>query len=200
MTEKKKPKILLHACCAPCLSQALTVLQGNWEWERVLPEKPDYDISVYFFNPNIHPQFEYIKRGDEVERLCKLMGNVQYIEGVYDVSNWIGLSEQLQDEPEGGKRCKVCFRIRLERTFNYAKENGYQAVATTLTLSPHKNAEVINEIGKELSDIYGIHYFSTDFKKQDGYKNSIKLSEKYELYRQDYCGCVYSKRDLEKSE
>lgn len=198
MANMKKKKLLLHTCCAPCLSQCLTVLQGQWEWERVLPEKPDYDIHVLFYNPNIHPQEEYIRRGDEVERLCGIMEDVLYIEGTYDLSNWITLTELYKDAAEGSTRCEICFRIRLEQVFEYASLNGYDLVATTLTVSPHKNAELINRIGEELSEVFNVRYLPSDFKKQDGYKNSITLSEKFKLYRQDYCGCVYSLRDSAK--
>jgi predicted adenine nucleotide alpha hydrolase (AANH) superfamily ATPase len=175
-----KPTLLLHACCAPCLSASL---------ERV---KDYFDTTVYFYNPNIDTENEYAYRKEEAERLCKLWG-VKFVCESHNKPEFINSVKGLELEPEKGKRCEVCFNLRLNKTFNKAKELGIEYFATTLTLSPLKNAELINEIGKKLSD-EKTKYLETDFKKRGGYLRSIALSKELGLYRQNYCGCEFSKR------
>lgn len=187
-------KLLLHACCAPCISQSLMVLQGKDKWEKVLTVKPDFDITIFFYNPNIHPIDEMQKRLAEVIQLAKIMDNTPVIEGRYNSDKWFDFARDLKDLPERGERCFLCYEMRLDESFRVAKERGFESVATTLTISPHKDAKAINRIGAELSTKYGIEYIVSNFKKDNGYKKSIEYSEKYNLYRQDYCGCVYSKK------
>ncbi|OQX95618.1 hypothetical protein B6I21_04475 [candidate division KSB1 bacterium 4572_119] len=174
-------KLLLHTCCAPCV-----IIPA----ERTIS---DFDITCFFFNPNIHPETEYIQRLDELKNYLKLK-KIKLIEQEYDVSQWFKEVKGLEDEPEGGKRCEVCFRMRLERTARYAKKNSFDAFTTVMSISPHKNAKLLNEIGNEMSQKYDIEYMEANFKKQDGFKLSVEKSKQYHLYRQDYCGCVFSKR------
>ncbi|MDI6654373.1 MAG: epoxyqueuosine reductase QueH [Candidatus Hydrothermarchaeota archaeon] len=176
-----KPKLLLHVCCAPCSTHVIETL------------KEDFDIVAYFYNPNIHPIDEYKLR---LENLKKL--DVKSIEGKYDVDAWFRATRGYENEPEGGRRCELCYRLRMGETAMFAKDNGYNYFATTLTTSPYKNARVINEIGKKLSKKYGVKFYSADFKERNGFKKSVELSKKYELYRQRYCGCVFSKGETPK--
>lgn len=180
-----KPRMLLHICCAP---DATVVI------ERVSPE---YEITGYFYNPNIHPKREYYLRLEEMKRLAQGMG-IELVCEEYDLDRWFALTRDLKDEPEGGRRCEVCFRMRLERAADYAKMNGFDMFTTVLTVSPHKKAEVINRIGEEIAREYEIPFLSANFKKKDGFKRSVELSKEFDLYRQDYCGCVYSKEEREK--
>ena len=176
----QKPRLLLHCCCAPCASYVLEYLS------------PFFKISILFFNPNIHPREEYNKRSAELYKLLTLAGystKVDIFLGDYDSDGFNTATVNLRDEPEGGARCRVCFELRLRETANRAKEGGFDYFATTLSVSPHKNAELLNEICGVLSEEFGIRYLHSDFKKRDGYKRSIELSKKYGLYRQDYCGC-----------
>ncbi len=191
-------KLLLHACCAPCLAPSMQVLTEEISWKRVLPEKPDFDISVFFYNPNIHPEKEYRQRLDEVRTLSKKTTGFEVIEGPYEIKEWFDMAREYRHEPERGKRCLLCYKMRLEKTFQEARRSEFEIIATTLTLSPLKDATVINRIGKELSEKYGIAYLETNFKKQNGVKRSSELSKKYGLYRQDYCGCVYSRLERER--
>ncbi len=181
---KNKPKILLHSCCAPCSTTAIFTLAS------------DYDITIFYYNPNIEPEKEYLKRkGEEVKfvhRLKEQGYNIEILDTDYDNPAFEKIAAPLKDEREGGKRCEKCFLLRLEKTAITAKENGFDLFATTLTVSPHKNAELINSIGNMLEEKIGIKYLETNFKKKDGYKKSIQYSKDYELYRQDYCGCQYS--------
>lgn len=177
------PKLMLHSCCAPCSSYVLEYLSRFFE------------ITVYYYNPNIFPEDEFIKRLNEQIKLIKKMS----FENKVSIINDGFLSEEyhaavlgLENEKEGGARCAACFRLRLEKTAQKAVENGYDYFTTTLTISPHKNAQVLNCIGGETGEKYGIKYLFSDFKKREGYKRSIQLSEEYGLYRQDYCGCEYS--------
>lgn len=178
----RKPKLLLHACCAPCSTTAI---------ERL---KDSFDITVYFYNPNMDGEAEYAKRARELTRLCKIFG-VDLVIEKYDNGEFYPLTGGLENEPERGKRCLVCYGIRLTKTAEYAKENGYEYFATTLTLSPHKDAEKLNLMGEKQGIEKGVKYLYSDFKKRGGYLRSIKLSKEYDLYRQSYCGCEYSKRD-----
>jgi predicted adenine nucleotide alpha hydrolase (AANH) superfamily ATPase len=151
-------------------------------------------VTGYFYNPNIHREEEYNTRLNELRRFSETSG-FKFIQGNYDSSEWAKKTIGLESEPEGGKRCDTCFRIRLEKTAGAAKERGFEAFATTLTISPRKKALVINRIGKELEDKYKVRYLSSDFKKKDGFKRSVELSKAHGLKRQDYCGCIYSLRD-----
>ena len=182
-----RPRLLLHACCAPCSSAVLESL------------KDVFDITVYFYNPNISPESEFLFRLDELKRLLPEMGlsDTDIVSPVYDDKEFENVVKGMEKLPEGGERCKKCYRLRLEKSVFYAKENNFDFVTTTLSISPYKNAQWLNEIGMELSEKYGIKYLCSDFKKGDGYKRSCQLSEKYGLYRHDYCGCVYSKRTKE---
>ena len=179
------PKLLLHACCAPCSSYVISYL-ANY-----------FDITILYYNPNIDTEKEYNYRLSELERFIKeyptkypvKVVSLGYLKEEYD-----SIVKGLENEPERGKRCLLCYKLRLEKSFIYAKENNFDYITTTLTLSPHKNSKVINEIGKDLESIYNFKYLYSDFKKRDGYKKSIILSHEYNLYRQDYCGCQYSKK------
>ena len=186
-----KQTLLLHACCAPCSSYVLEYLNEY------------FNITVFFYNPNITENAEYIKRSDELMRLIRELphsNEIEFIDGGYEPEKFTEIAKGLETEPEGGKRCFKCYRLRLEESARTAKENGFDYFTTTLSISPHKNAQVLNETGKELSDIYGVGYLFSDFKKRNGYKRSCELSEIYNLYRQDYCGCIYSKKERERNE
>ena len=181
--------LLLHACCAPCSSYVLEYLTQY------------FDISVFYYNPNISPYPEYEKRISELKRLVKempLLDKINFIDGKYDPEIFFNMAKGLEALPEGGERCFRCYRMRMETTAKAALEKGFDYFTTTLSISPHKNAEKINEIGQRLEQEYGVKYLYADFKKRDGYKRSIQLSREYGLYRQDYCGCVYSKAASEK--
>lgn len=184
--ENSLPRLLLHACCAPCSSYVLEYLTEY------------FDITVYFYNPNITSADEYKKRAYELERLISLMPHKNPI-GLtvcdHVPERFYGITKGLEDLPEGGVRCFGCYRERLEATALYMKEHAddYDYFATTLTVSPHKNAEKLNEIGAELAVKYGVTYLPSDFKKREGYKRSIELSREYSLYRQDFCGCEFSR-------
>lgn len=181
-------KILLHSCCAPCSSHVIEFL------------KDYFDITIIYYNPNISPIEEYEKRKKEQIKLInslKSNNKIDYIDCDYDNDIYEKEIKGYESCPERGARCNVCFKLRLEKTAATAKQNNYDYFSTTLTVSPYKNAELINNIGQELSDKYNIKWLHCDFKKENGYKNSIKLSKKYNLYRQDYCGCIYSKKEKE---
>lgn len=183
-------KLLLHACCAPCSSYVLEYLSEF------------FDITLLYFNPNISPEAEYRKRIGEVERLLRempLKSEVGLLEGRYCPEEFFKLAEGLEELPEGGERCFKCYRQRLEEAAKTAKEGGFDYFTTTLSISPHKNAEKLNLIGEELEKEYGVKYLYGDFKKRNGYKRSIELSRIYGLYRQNYCGCIYSRREAERN-
>lgn len=171
-----KPTLLLHSCCAPCSSHCITYL------------KDYFDITILYYNPNIEPYSEYIKRKNEQIRLCEIL-NIKYIDISWDNNLYREFVKGLESEKEGGRRCVNCIKMRLLKTYELSKD--YEYFGTTLTVSPHKNSKLINELGLEID---GTKYLISDFKKQEGYKKSIELSKKYELYRQDYCGCLFSKR------
>ena len=182
----EKPELLLHACCAPCSSHTLLYLYEH------------FDITVYFFNPNIAPAEEYDYRRRELERLIREMGlEVRIIAEEYDPEPFYRLASGLEDLPERGERCRRCIGYRLEQSGKKAKELGCEYFTTTLTISPHKDCGYINEKGGEIGERIGVKYLYSDFKKHEGYKHSIELSKQYGLYRQNYCGCVYSKRSRE---
>jgi hypothetical protein len=151
----------------------------------------DYDVTMYFYNPNIHPSAEFDKRLENALIVGKELG-VQVIEPEYEPEEWLEAIKGFEEEPEGGRRCKICFSMRLKQTAKYAKENGFDAFTTTLTISPHKDAKLINEIGEELAKKHNVSWVHSDFKKKDGFKKSTEMSKKMNLYRQNYCGCFYS--------
>ncbi len=176
-----KKKLLLHSCCGPCSTTAITRLSQ------------EYEVAVYYYNPNIYPEEEFIKRQNTQKQfLQKYNPEIKLIEGEYENNLYEERIKGFRGCKEGGERCKYCFRLRLEKTANLAKKLNYDLFATTLTVSPHKNAKLINEIGKQIENERGVEYLPSDFKKQDGYLQSIRLSKEYDLYRQNYCGCKYS--------
>lgn len=183
--EGKVPKLLLHSCCAPCSSYVLEYLSKYFK------------ITIVYYNPNISPYHEYKKRLAEQIRLInemKSINKISLLECSYDNEVYEEEIKGLELEPERGSRCLKCYHLRLEYTAKLAKEKGFDYFGTTLSVSPYKSSEVLNRIGEELSCVYNIPYLYSDFKKKEGYKRSIELSKIYNLYRQDYCGCKYSKR------
>lgn len=184
-----KPALLLHSCCGPCSTSVI---------ERLAP---DYDITVFYYNPCITDGQEYEKRKEhQIAFLEKFnqkyagMQQVHFLEGAYEPEAYFALTKGLEEEPEGGARCTVCFRQRLAKTAQTASAKGFGLFATTLTVSPHKNYPLISAIGTELSETYGVEFLDLDFKKKAGFQRSIQLSKEYGLYRQNYCGCEFSKR------
>jgi len=175
-----RPRLLLHVCCGPC---ALGVV------ERL---REDYEITCYFYNPNIHPEAEYGFRLDQTREISRIM-NVSFIDDEYDADIWFEKTEGQKDEPEGGKRCEICFDKRLQRTARKAKLVKADCFGTTLTIGPQKNAALINAIGKRVSVEVGVPFLEGDWKKNDGFKRSVELSKEHGLIRQDYCGCKYSR-------
>lgn len=180
MKPENKPKLLLHACCAPCSPHVIERLQK------------EFDVCAFFYNPNIHPLQEYQLRLGELERYLNTI-SVGLLVGAYEADRWFQAVEGREDEEEGGGRCEVCYRMRLEETVRVALEKGFQQVTTTLTVSPHKKAAIINRIGRELTGRGDVLFYEADFKKGDGFRRSCELSNKHGFYRQKYCGCVYSK-------
>ena len=182
------PKLLLHSCCAPCSSAVITKL------------KDYFDITVIYYNPNIEPYEEYIKRKEEQKRLITLLDSknkIDFIDCDYDNNKYHELVRGHEEDPERGSRCYICYSQRMEYTAKKAKENNYDFFGTTLSVSPYKISRWINEIGYDLSEKYNVSYLPSDFKKRDGYKKSIELSKKYNLYRQNYCGCIYSQKHID---
>ncbi len=186
LTEKgERPSLLLHACCAPCSSYVVEYLSNY------------FDITLLYYNPNIQPEEEYVTRARELERLADVIEIEHHPKVVilpYTPQDFDALTQGLEDENEGGERCKKCYRLRLEQTAKKAKELSFDYFTTTLSLSRHKKASVLCEIGRELSEIYGVKYLYSDFKKKNGNIRSCELAEKYNLYRQKYCGCLLSSR------
>ncbi|MBR2764724.1 MAG: epoxyqueuosine reductase QueH [Blautia sp.] len=186
--EKTRPSLFLHACCAPCSSYVLEYL-SKW-----------FDITVFYYNPNIFPSEEYKKRVCELKRLISEMpacSCVRFEEGPYEPERFFEMAKGLEDLPEGGERCFRCYRLRLAQTARRAAEGGYDYFTTTLSISPHKNAAVLGEIAGEEGRIWNVNPLPSDFKKKNGFKRSTQLSAEYGLYRQDYCGCVFSKREAQ---
>ena len=175
-----KPRLLLHSCCGPCSSSVIESL------------KDYFDITVYYYNPNIEPKEEYEKRKKEQIRLINELGYISYLDCDYDNKSFIETSKGYENEKEGGLRCSKCFYLRMNKTAIVAKNKKFEYFGTTLTVSPHKNSQIINEIGHKIEKDKNIKYLYGDFKKHNGYLKSIELSKKYNLYRQDYCGCHYS--------
>lgn len=211
----KKPRLLLHACCAPCSSYTLEYLSKY------------FDITIYYYNPNIHPAEEYARRLEELKNfLPRFLADKNSSAGTAAAGATIGLQEtdynpqeffdavqaqrdNLESEPERGERCRRCYQLRMERAYEYARQKGFDWFTTTLSISPHKDARMINEIGRSLEEkamqdqnaaaTLAPKFLYSDFKKKNGYKRSLELSKEYGLYRQDYCGCVYSKENIEKA-
>lgn len=195
------PTLLLHSCCAPCSSYVLEYLSRY------------FAITVFYYNPNIYPEAEYEKRVEEQQRLIKEMNErnrsaagaeseahryeIRFLAGRFDPQEFYQTVKGLEKIPEGGARCHACFRLRLAEAAQLAKQGGYDYVTTTLTISPLKNAEVLNAIGAEAAARYGVTWLPSDFKKKNGYRRSVELSAEYGLYRQDYCGCVFSRQERE---
>ncbi len=183
------PSLLLHSCCAPCSSYVLEYLSRY------------FSITVFYYNPNIYPPEEYQKRVEEQKRLIEALPAdhpVRFIEGPYEPQEFFTAVRGLEDIPEGGKRCFTCFSLRLRKAAEMAKKGGYDYFTTTLSISPLKNAQKLNEIGEKLGQEYGVAHLPADFKKKNGYRRSVELSSLYGLYRQDYCGCIYSQRERER--
>ena len=188
--------MLLHSCCAPCSSYVLKYLRDYFR------------ITVFYYNPNISEQAEYRHRVEEQKRLITIYNEqllsgqpgyaIQVVEGDYEPEKFFAFAAALKDVPEGGERCFRCFDLRLQKTVGLAKQGGFDYFATTLTISPLKNAVKLNEIGEALGEEYGVSWLPSDFKKKNGYRQSVELSAEYGLYRQDYCGCIYSKLEREK--
>lgn len=182
------PTLLLHSCCAPCSSYVLEYLS---EYFR---------ITVFYYNPNIYPEEEYYKRVEEQKHLIeRLLARhpIRFVEGAYDKERFYDMAKGLEQVKEGGERCFKCYELRLREAAKLAKEKGFDYFTTTLTISPLKNAAKLNEIGELLGEEYETVWLPSDFKKKNGYKRSTELSKEYGLYRQDYCGCVFSKRERE---
>lgn len=179
----KGKKLLLHSCCAPCSSYCLQTVHEHFE------------TTVFYYNPNLDSEEEYRRRKLEQVRFLHETGWAELLDSDYEPEAFEAIAKGRERLKEGGERCKMCFRLRLEKTVQMAKEHGFDYFATTLTVSPLKNAELINQIGFELQEEYGVRYLPTDFKKRNGYMQSVSLSKEYSLYRQNYCGCRFSKRD-----
>lgn len=192
-TKTDKKHILLHSCCGPCSTACI---------ERLLP---DYRITIFFYNPNVTDAEEYERRKETQIRFLQNYNRklpeedqVQFIEGEYLPEDFYQACSALAEEPEGGRRCTECFRLRLDRTAQVAKRTGHPLFGTTLTVSPHKNYPLISAIGSELARVYELEFLDVDFKKKAGFQRSIELSKEYGLYRQNYCGCVYSMSHITK--
>ena len=183
---KGTPRVLLHSCCAPCSSQVLARLSDY------------FLVTVLYYNPNIEPFSEYEKRKEEQKRFIKSFpskNQISFLDCDYENEKFKIMAKGLENVPEGGERCHKCYTLRIEKTAILAKENNFDYFCTTLSVSPFKNSRVLNEIGNMLEKKYDIKYLYSDFKKEDGYKKSIEYSKKYNLYRQNYCGCIYSKEN-----
>jgi predicted adenine nucleotide alpha hydrolase (AANH) superfamily ATPase len=176
-----KPRMLLHSCCATCAAYPISLL------------KEKFDITLFYYNPNIFPEEEYNRRLADIRSLADTAGT-SLIEGKYDTAGWDKATRHLPDEPEGGARCILCFNYRLEKTAETAKEKGFDIFGTTLSISPHKNSRAINEAGGHHGAKAGIDFYRADFKKKNGFKKATDLSRKFSFYRQNYCGCEYSIR------
>lgn len=190
ITEKNiRPKLLLQCCCAPCSSYVFEYLCKY------------FDITAYYYNPNISPESEFVHRMNELKRLTlemPLNQKIAVVAGEYEYEKFLELASGKEELSEGGARCYECYKLRLEKAAAFAKDGGFDFFSTTLSISPHKNAEWLNEIGKEMSEKYQIPYLFSDFKKRNGYKRSCELSAEYNLYRQAFCGCEFSRKQAEK--
>ena len=180
-----RPRLLLHVCCAPCSTHVVQSLKGQ------------FDVTGHFYNPNIHPEAEYLRRAAEMEGYSGRI-NLPLRVSRYDPDLWREAVRGLEGEPEGGERCLVCYRLRLKTTASLARGEGFTHFTTSLSVSPHKRADAINAVGREIASSYGLEFYAADFKKKDGFAQSLRLSQEAGLYRQDYCGCVYSLKEREK--
>ena len=182
----RRPRLLLHSCCGPCSSAVIERLALHFE------------LTVYYYNPCIEPEEEYFHRLAEQQRLLSLLpGDIPLLACPYDHGAFAAFGERMADAPEGGERCLSCFALRLNETARAAKAHGFEYFTTTLSVSPHKDAENLNRIGRAAGERHDVKYLTADFKKKNGYLRSLQLSREFDLYRQDYCGCLYSKRDKE---
>ena len=172
----------MHVCCAPCSTYPITALRD------------EFDVGLFYYNPNIHPEEEYRARLDEAEKYAAKIG-VVFHKPAYEADAWFRATSGLQDEPEGGDRCEICYRMRLGKAARFASVNGFDYFATTLSVSPHKDAAMINSLGETIADMYMLKFYSADFKSNDGFKKSAQMSKEAGLYRQNYCGCQYSKKE-----
>ena len=180
------PSLLLHSCCGPCSSYCIEYLSQY------------FNVTVFYYNPNIYPDDEYYHRVKEQQRFIEAFPTkypVSFIEGDYDKESFYEIAKGFEHEPEKGARCHRCYDLRLRRTALKAKEKGFDFFTTTLTISPMKDSQVLNEIGIRISEEIGVKWLPSDFKKKEGYKRSTELSKEYDMYRQDYCGCVFSFRE-----
>lgn len=186
-----KPSLFLHCCCAPCSSYVLEYLHRYFR------------ITLFFYNPNITEEKEYEKRKEELKRYVSEISfgkEIKMMDSDYHPEEFLTVSRGLEQEPERGARCEKCFRLRLSETAKKAREGNYDYFCTTLSISPHKNADLLMKIGEELAEQFEVCYLPSDFKKKNGYKRSIELSREYNLYRQDYCGCVFSREQYRKEQ
>ena len=184
----KVPRLLLHSCCAPCSTYVLEYLSEY------------FDITVYYYNPNIYPAGEYLKRVEELDKLIREMkfpNPVRLRNGLYEPDEFFRMAKGYEEEPEGGERCFRCYKLRISEAAKVAAAGHYDYFTTTLSISPLKDADKLNEIGEKLAKEYHVSYLPSDFKKKNGYKRSVELSKEYDLYRQNYCGCVYSRNRQE---
>ena len=181
---KERKKLLIHSCCGPCSSYVLEYLNKY------------FDITILYFNSNIYPEAEYKKRLDEQKRLVSkaYQDKIKVVEIGYDHDEYLEYIKGHEEDTEGGERCHLCYKYRMEKACIYTKDNNFDYFTTTLSVSPYKNSKVLNEIGKQLEDKYKMKYLYADFKKKNGYKRSIEISKEYDLYRQNYCGCEFSLR------
>lgn len=189
--EGRRPVLVLHSCCAPCSSAVLERLNEA------------FHLVVFYYNPNISPEAEFRLRAEEQKRLVSempLSGDVRVVEGEYDPQRFYELVRGHEEDPEGGERCGICFEMRLRKTAEYARSIGAEYFTTTLSISPLKNAQRLNELGGAIAGEFGLNYLLSDFKKKDGYRRSCVLSEEHGLYRQDFCGCVFSKMERERAQ
>lgn len=180
----RRPSLLLHSCCGPCSSAVMERLAAH------------FDLTIYYYNPNIEPEAEYRLRLNEQKRLLSVLpGSIPLLPCPWDHAAFSAFAAKMADCPEGGERCLACFALRLNETARAAQAHGFDYFTTTLSVSPHKDAEALNRIGRAAAEKYGIPYLTADFKKKNGYLRSLQLSKEYSLYRQDYCGCLYSKSE-----
>jgi predicted adenine nucleotide alpha hydrolase (AANH) superfamily ATPase len=179
----EKPRMLVHICCAPDALFVMGVLSS------------DYEVEGFFYNPNIHPRDEYLLRLEETKKVAKIL-DFNLIEGPYDDTRWFEMTQKFKQEPEKGRRCDVCYAMRLKRTAEKAAELGFDSFTTVMSLSPWKKADILNRIGRMFAHRFKIEFLEANFKKKDGFKKSIELSKKHGLYRQNYCGCVYSRTNV----
>ena len=186
--QEKVPSLLLHSCCAPCSSYVIEYLSQFFR------------ITVFYYNPNIYPDEEYVKRVAEQQEFIRRFPTkypVRFIEGMFDKAKFYELVKGYEEVPEGGMRCFICYEMRLRKAAELAREKHFDYITTTLSISPLKNAAKLNEIGLMLAQEVGVRYLVSDFKKRNGYKRSVEISHEYEMYRQDYCGCIFSKKQRE---